>query len=802
MLSAGRHLLRRKVATATMILTVALVTGAGTSVAAFINATLVRPLPYPDPDRLVALHTMPPDGTLPRDWNSLHALDILRFRERLRLAESVEGAWREDKIVATGAGNEPASVPAARVSPGFLAMLGGEPELGRLWTPQEDLDRARVCVLSHGLWQRMFGGDARVLGTTITIDREPYEVIGVMPAGFRPTYLTSDLWTPLVLRMEALPAPKSTFISGIARLAPGATPAQLNDEVARVMRDIAAESPDTHQGFTAGVDSLRQREFGDQRTAATILAAAVLALALIALANLANVRLARVIAERSDYALRRALGASPWDLVRVEIAEGSVIAALGGGLGVAIAFAAMPMLKAIDPRSAAAIGDVPIDWRVMLASWLLAGIVAIISGLIPVWREAQRDLAAGAMAAGRRTTGSARETKMRRRLVAAEAALALVLLACSAVFTAALARTAHLDVGFDPSNLLAGQLRMPAAVYPTVEARGAFADAVLERVRAIPGVIDAATTLNPFVPGGSYVTAAEIEGHPSPTGTALTMGFRRVSDGYFRTLQIPIIRGRAIGAEDRIDSLPVTVVSRSFAAKYWPGEDAMGRRLIRGKTAFTVVGICGDIEDEGAGQSSASIFYIPFAQNSASLTGATLVVRTAGRPETFSAAVRAAVLQVDPGQPLEKITTLESFFSAALGPDRFRGTLLGVLAALGLLLTAVGIYGVTACMVAERTREMGVRLAMGASPGALWRMVVGGAVLTVVWGSVIGVALASGFAVALRRLAPALATSAPPSTADLWAAWPACVCLALAALVAAGAPARRAAQAGTTAILR
>jgi putative ABC transport system permease protein len=799
MLSAFR---RRKVSALTMILTVALVTGAGTSVAAFINATLIRPLPYPNADRIVGIHTMPPDGKGPSNWGSLHALDILRFRERLRRAEAVEGAWREDKIVTTGAGGEPQSVPAARVSPGFLAMFGGSPVIGRLWTADEDLARARVCVLSYGLWQRMFGGDKSIVGRTINIDREAHEVIGVLQQGFRPTSVKSELWTPLVLRMEFLPNPKSTFISGYARLVPGAAAAELDAEVAAAMHELTIESPSTHTGETAGIDSVRRREFGDQRTAAAILAAAVAALALIALANLANVRLARVIAERGDTALRLALGANRWDLLRSAIAEGLVVALLGGALGVGLAFATMPLLKSIDPRSSAAIGDVPIDWRVMFAAWSLSAIVAVISGVIPVWRESSRDLVAGFQSAGRRTTGSRQEARMRRTLVAAEAALALLLLALSAVFTAAISRTAHQPVGFDPTNVMAGQLRMPEAVYPDVTARGAFASAVLERVRAVPGVIDAATTLNPFSPNGGYVTGVEIEGHPSPTGTPLTSGFRRVSDGYFRTMKVAIERGRAIGPEDRVDSMPVAVVSESFAKKYWPGEDPIGRRLLRSKTAYTVVGIAADVEDEGAGQSSASIFYIPFSQNSASLTGATLIVRTAGHPDDFAASVRAAVLAVDPNQPLEKMTTYESFFIDQLGPDRFRGTLLGVLALLGLILTAVGIYGVTSCMVEERSREMGVRLVMGAQPSQLWRLVVGGAVLTVLVGCAIGAMSATLAATAAGKLLPALTAAAKPTLSDLWAAWPAALCLAIAAFVAAAIPARRAAKADAREVLR
>ena len=268
-------------------------------------------------------------------------------------------------------------------------------------------------------------------------------------------------------------------------------------------------------------------------------------------------------------------------------------------------------------------------------------------------------------------------------------------------------------------------------------------------------------------------------------------------------MRILVLRGRAIGPEDRLDSQPVAVVSQSFAKKYRPDEDPIGRRLIRSGTAYTVVGIAGDIEDTGPGApSSASLFYLPFAQNSAALTGATLVVRTRGNPELVVPAVRAAVLSVDSKQPLEKITTLTAFLYASLGPDRLRGTLLGLLAVLGLTLTGVGIFGVTACMVEERAKELGVRVVLGASPGQLSRLVVAGAVLTVVTGCVAGAAAAGLATAAIRRALPALTTGAPPSLSDIWAAAPAIAVLAASALVAAAIPARRAARADPRALLR
>ncbi len=800
---ARRRLWRRRVATITAILTVGLVTGAGTSVTAFVNATMIRPLPYPDGERLAILFTLSADARSVADRLPLRSLDILRFRERLRQADAVEAAWAEDRIVGID-GADAVSVPAARVSPGFLTLFGGQPLLGQLWSVEDDLSQARVCAISHDLWLRRFGGDRGVVGRVVRIDRESYRIVAVMPPAFRPSSVTSDVWTPLVLRMESLPNPRSAFIQGFARLATGATVATLDAEVKAVLRDLERESPSTHAGESGGALPLRIAEYGDQRTAALVLSLGVVCLGLIALVNLANIRLARAIGERGDTTLRLALGASRSALLHAEVAEGAIVAVAAGTLGLGLAAAALPYLRAIDPLTTRAIGEVPIDWRMVLGSWGLATTVTLVAGLLPIWREARRHLTGGLVASSRRTSSGRRESRTRRVLVAAEAGLALLLLVSGAVFAAAVTRVAHESVGCDPSRLLVGQLRMPATAYPDVGARGEFARSVLERVRAVPGVANASTTLNPFVPrGGSYVTAITIEGRPRADNLEHTTQFRRESDGYFDTMRIPIVRGRAIGPEDRRDSLPVVVVSESFARKFWPGEDPLGRRLVRVGTAFTVVGIAGDINDTGPGAaSSASLFYIPFAQNSASLSGATLVVRTDADPEIIAPAIRAAVLSVDRDQPLEKITTLTAFLRASLGPDRLRGTLLGLLAVLGLTLAGVGIFGVTACFVEERAPEMSLRVALGSSPGALSRAVVTDAVLTVAAGCAAGAIIAAVAGAALRRVLPDLTTGAPPSLSDAWAAAPALAMLTVAALIAAAIPARRASRADPRSLLR
>jgi len=386
--------------------------------------------------------------------------------------------------------------------------------------------------------------------------------------------------------------------------------------------------------------------------------------------------------------------------------------------------------------------------------------------------------------------------RLQSLLITVEIAGALVLLSGGGLMIRSVLNLVRVDLGRDVQHVVRVQVALPAS-YREPAALAQFWEKLARRLAETNTVFSLGSSFPPFY-----------ENHQRPLesdasrGVQIRVGELAIGAGYFAVHGIDVRQGREFTLADRFGAENVAVVSESFAKRYWPGEDPIGRRLIRGKTAYTVVGVAADVEDEGAGQSSASIFYIPFSQNSAALTGATLVVRTAGRPDDFAAAVRAAVLAVDPHQPLEKMTTYESFFSDSLGPDRFRGTLLGVLAVLGLVLTAVGIYGVTACMVEERSREMGVRLVMGASPKQLWRLVAGGAVLTVAIGSVVGLAAAGLAAAAVGKLLPALTAAAQPAISDLWVAAPACLCLALTAFVAAGIPARRASKADAREVLR
>jgi putative ABC transport system permease protein len=792
---AIRRLLVRPTYTIITVATLAIVIGAATAVLAVVNVTLVRPLPFPEGDRLVQLFLMPPGQN---EWTSRNPLSLgvfLRFRQNVTLVESVEGLWSRER--ALGGGAEPDTVIGGAVSPGLFALFGGSPALGRTFTEAEDQANAKVAVLSHALWQRRFGGDVSVLGTTVLIDREPHEVIGVMPASFATAFTPTELWTPLNAT-EATLLSGTTFVQTFARLRDGVTVDQLHAEVAAAMQLVRAENPKVWTGWSSIATGLRDAQFRLQRASVLALLGGVMALVLIACANLANLTLAQIMSKRPETAMRAALGGGRSALVRLQLIETVLLVAAGGIAGLIIGRWALPVLLALDPSLARTFGEVRIDWRVQLITASIAAIVGMASGVAPLVRELRGDLARAIADGGRRTVGSQRDQKVRTLLVASECALAVVLLACSALLFSAFERNSRTHPGFDAHSVLTAQLRLSATAYPTESARATLIARVLERVRGIPGVTSAAATLNRFIPGFSFVTAVHIEGKPTPDGQAQTVQFRRASPGYFATMHIPVLSGRDFAASDGPDQPWVAIVSRRFAEQYWPGEDPIGRRLHRGTNPrpLTVIGVVGDVSDVGFSQPPAPTLYISFDQNNVAITPVSLVVRTAGDPLALTNALRAAVLSVDPAQPIDSVSTVEQFLADSLGPQRFRTTLLLVLGGIGLVLAGLGIYGITSRAVEERTAELGVRLALGATPAALATMVVWQIMRVVVAGLAIG-AVFSGIATSVMFEAlPNL------EEAQRWVAGLSLVVLALVAAVAAIIPARRAVSISPTAALR
>lgn len=588
---AARMLARRPGLTAARVLTVTIVVTAVSGVFAVANATFLRPLPFPNADRLVRLHFQPPGQPDFKDANPLTPLQFERFRERLDSLERVEGIWAVDRAL-TGDGDADA-VPGGRVSAGFFSLFGGEPAVGRVFTDAEAAADAKVAVIGHGLWTRRYGADPTVVGRTMLLDGEAHEIVGVMRRDFEPAFVESDLWTPLNTR-NAMGRTGLSSVVTYGLLRPGRTAAQSAPQIETILAGLAAESPAGMKGWTAGLKDMREAFYGQQGPSVLMLLAAVVALGLIAIANLANLTLADVMFRRGDFAVRAALGASRRRLAAGEIVQASILAAVGGVCGLAAAAWLLPSMLSLDSSGALTAERAPLDWRVALCAFAVAVTVMIAAVAVPVLRLAAPRLASDVTVGVRRVIGSRAARRTRIVLVTAQTALALVPLSSGAQVVSALYRTAHLSTGFDPSNVVTGQLRLSAHLFPTELDRAVFVERVLERLRATPGVVNAGTTLNRFTVNGSFVTLVRVEDRPSADGQAYTIQYRRISPGYLETMRIPLLRGRTFEARDRVDAPLVAIVSRSFARRFWGESDPIGRRIHRGGSSqpwSTIVGV-------------------------------------------------------------------------------------------------------------------------------------------------------------------------------------------------------------------
>jgi predicted permease len=783
-----RHALRglaaRKSYTLVVLATLTLVIGAATSVLAVVNATLVRPLPFPGGERLVQLFLMPPGAA---DWTSRNPQSwgsFLRFRQRAAETELIEGLWSRER--ALGGDAEPEVVIAAGVSPGLFRLFGGVPALGRTFTEAEDRADAKVVVLGDAVWRRRFSGDRSIVGKNVLIDRDPYEVIGVMPSSFQTGFVTTELWTPLNAT-EAKVTNGSTFIQTFARRGPHASVQSVQAELDALMPAIVAEVPSQLKGWTPLAVDLRDAQFRLHRASLLALAAGVAALLLLACANLANLMLAQVLSRRAQFALRAALGGRA-AVLRLQVVETLIVSIAGTIGGLLAGYLALPALLALDPSLSRTFGEIVIDWRVQAAVALAALAVSLVSSVLPVSRALRGDLIKSISDGSRRSVGTRRDRRLRSMLVAAECALSVVLLAGSALLLTGFERATRIDPGFDARSVLAGQLRISERAYPTEAARWDFVSRSLERIRAVPGVEAAGITLNRFVPGFYMTSRVSIENRPAPDGQPYVVHFRRTTPGYFEALHVPIVSGRDFTSSDTLDQLPVAVVSRQFAEKFWPGEDPIGRRITRGTNPklLTVVGVAGDVRDVSLPDPPQPTVYVPFSQNNVTTAPISLVVKTRVEPRALANDIRRAVLSVDPLQPIDSVTTLEQFLADSLGPQRFRSTLLLILSGIGLALAALGVYGVTSRDVAERGPELGVRLALGATPRDLGRLVVWQSLRVVLAGLAVGAAIAAALAAVMLKVLP----NVQPS--DSWAAAPAVLVLAAVAVVAAIIPSRRA----------
>jgi putative ABC transport system permease protein len=638
----------------------------------------------------------------------------------------------------------------------YLGTLGTKPELGRAFSAEEDQPGGpAVALISYALWQKRFAGKADAIGQSLNLDGRNYNVVGVMPPGFD-LPAVADVWIPLQVNIDTLPLTERAATNNtiVARLKPGVSLNQADTELKAIARQLEQEYPDFRRGWSVKVIPLRQDLLGDLegrvRKALFTLMAGVGFLLLICCANVANLQLARGIARERELALRGALGAGRWRLVRQLLTESMLLAVLGGMAGLLLANWMLPFLAALNPIQGISFAtffhNFAIDQRVLTFSLCVTLLTGVIFGLLPALKGAgAHDLMPRIKERDQRSGGAASGRRWFNGLIVAEIAIALTLLVCGGLMVQSFQRLQHVDLGFSPDNLLTMKMVLPDSKYSQYRQRVAFTDQLLERVGSLPGVVSTGTTTNiPLEREVAYDAIFNVEGRPpaNPNDVPIT-SHRIVSPGYLEALGVVLIKGRLVDKNDRAETLPVVVVSQEFARQAWPGEDPIGKRVrrIRAGQTFpwmTVVGVVKDVkEDLFNYRINRPVWYAPYAQVENNFP-VNLVVRARGNPTSLTAEVRDAIRSVDPDQPVSNVMTMNSNLSGVLVTERFGAILMGTLAVSGLLLAAIGLYGVMAYSVRQRTGEIGLRVALGAQPKHVLALILGHGMKLTLLGVTIG----------------------------------------------------------------
>ena len=788
-----RRLAQQPMFTATAVLTIALGIGATTAMFSVLDAVLLRPLPFRDPENLVEVRTVNRGGA----QLTSHTFEgFVQWRQQTDLFSVFEGYSQRAAVLAGAA--EPVRVVVVAVTGGVMPTLGVAPRLGRMIVEDDARPgHERVLVLGDALWRTQFGGDLHVVGRTARLDDGVFEIVGVMPPAFKFPRSSAEAWTALPVVKAPAGASARPF-GTMARLAPGVT---LDAAQSRVvaLQPAFAETMPRGDGWSLRVFGLNANRANPRpRLAMLLLMAAAALLLLIACANVANLLIARGVARERELAVRAALGASRWRLVRELLTESVVLAAAGGAAGGILAYWWTSALVALAPTQLTflSLSEIQVDLRVLAFGAALTTVAALLFGLVPALRGARRDVQDPLKSATRSATGSRRQRRLISLVVVAEFALSLTLLVGAGLLIRTFTHLTSVDPGFDTRNLLALSIELPSWKYTTQATSRAFWSDVLDRVRAVPGVVDA--TVTPGIPPGtggfSFDLRLEAEGNPEVIeGRDVILPFSTVSPDYFRVMRIPLKAGRIFTAEDTPQSPKAIIVNEALAGRLWPHGNAVGGRMRLDNDAddpwYTVVGVVGTVYqfDFAKGRDMVGVYY-PSSQSRESGPGRyqTLAVRTADDPLAHLHDLRGAIRAIDPDQPILKIETIEQAYAEFLSAPRFYAALMVIFAGVGLLLAAVGLYGVLAFTTTERTSEFGIRVALGATRRDVLLLVLRHGLGV----AALGVALGLAGAFAATRTMTALLVGVSPHDPSTFIA----VALALgaAALAACLIPGRRA----------
>jgi putative ABC transport system permease protein len=792
---ALRSLRKNPLFSLSIIVMLAVAIGFNGAVFSIADAVLFRQLPYPDPDRLAMLWERHPEREIER--NLVSPLNYMDWKEQSRSFAAM-GAFYVDSSVLTGDEGVPERVVAGAASVDMFKVLGVTPLLGRTFvTEEERAAEPTAAVLSHRLWRSRFGGDPGIVGKLITADGVRVQVVGVMPPGFEfPNEV--QLWLPLHIDPQDLGMRGGRYLQVVGRLAPGVAPASSESEMDAIGRRLAAAYPDSNSGWTAHAVPLHRDLVGDVRPGLLTLLCAVVAVVLIACANVANLLLARAAGRQREMAVRTALGAGRGQLLRQLLVESLVLALAGGILGLALAFVILQLLPALRPGDIPRLVDVSLDARAVLYTLAMAILTGVVFGLAPALAASKQDLGSVLREGGRGTTGRGRA--LRALLVVGEVTLSFVLLIGAALLTNSFVRLIRVDPGFRPDHLLVADISLPSTRYADDPQRIAFFERLGEEAGALPGARSAAIVSHLPVSGvqGLWNNSFHVEGRPPlPPGVKIRSHVRWVTPGYFQTMGIPLQTGRDFSRGDIAGKANVVVIDEEMRRRYFPGEDPLGKRLViyfGEREPREIVGVVGNVKQAELGEETAPHMYIPYAQSPQAY--GTLVVRTERNPALLASAVKERLRAIDPELPIDHVLTMDEHLAESLARHRFNLLVLAAFAAVSLLLAALGIYSMIAYHVSQRQRELGVRMALGASPMSVVWLVVGQGMRLVLTGLALGLLIA-GFATRLMSsLLYGIAATDPPTFLAVAAV------LALVALVASYLPARRAAGIDPLASLR
>jgi len=789
--------------TAVAVISIALGIGANTTVFSVINAVLLKSVPYKDPDSLVLVWGDTRTETSLRKHNQVSATDVADIRAQSSVFEDVAtySGWYP---IMTG-DSEAERVSAIQVGDGFFKIMKGKPLLGRVFTPEEQQDgKDLVVVLGHGLWQRRFGSDPNIVGKNVYLNSRPYNVVGVMDADFRqlpPSLVTPEgqFYRPVAESYDDA-ARSERHLRAIARLKPGVTVEQARAEVGAIAQRLEEQHPETNKNQGAHVVSITDEITGSIRPTILMVFGAVIFVLLVACANVANLLLARSTVRHKEITIRTAIGAARSQLIRQLLTESMLLAFLGGGLGLLLAFWGTDLVAAAGSKINPMFNDIHVDMRVLGFTFGISMIAGLIFGLAPALQISKPNLVESLKEGGRGSGPSSSRNRLRSVLVVSEIAMTLVLLVCAGLLIRTVARLKNVDTGFNARNILTMTLGLPAVKYPKPDNYIAFNKQVTERIAALPGVKAAGTTsvlpLSDNFDGRGLV----VEDQPKPRGEEITVDLYVTTPGYLRAMEISTLKGRAMGEEDIADSSKIALINKTMAAQLWPNQDPLGKRIKfpgsekNPQPWRTVVGVVSDVAQYAVDKKPPMQIYLPHTQFPTSFNS--IVVKTEGDSTAMTNQVRREILAVDKDQAVFNVTTLDQLRGESILIRRFFMLLLLVFAGLALVLAAVGIYGVMSYVASQRTHEIGIRMALGAQASDVLKLLIGSGMVLALIGVVAG--LAGAFA--LTRVMAGLLFGV--STTDGVTFVTVSTGLIVIALLACYVPARRAAKVDPLVALR